>query len=234
MGARPRPLPVLLFRMISRFPSTRSARECARCTRPRRSHPPNHHVHRHGGQQPLLLRPHVPPRRVARVPFQGPGFARLRSRGDPHRIHVPARSRRAYRRLRDRPNALNHEVSAGHERHPFRTFILLPVPAPEPGCNRVEDVVGDPIEWTAIVGIARGERFTPLGYAALAALDVLYARLERWEPYADVLFRLPKVPTLLQPLVATVPLQLFACELATAKGHDVDQPRNLAKSVTVE
>ena len=41
-------------------------------------------------------------------------------------------------------------------------------------------------------------------------------------------------PTLLQPLVATVPLQVFACELAAAKGHDVDQPRNLAKSVTVE
>jgi glucosamine--fructose-6-phosphate aminotransferase (isomerizing) len=53
-------------------------------------------------------------------------------------------------------------------------------------------------------------------------------------PYADVLIRLPKVPVLLQPLVATVPLQLFACELATALGHDVDQPRNLAKSVTVE
>ena len=54
------------------------------------------------------------------------------------------------------------------------------------------------------------------------------------EPYADVLFRLPKVSTLLQPLVATVPLQMFACELATLKGYDVDQPRNLAKSVTVE
>ncbi len=54
------------------------------------------------------------------------------------------------------------------------------------------------------------------------------------EPYADVLFRLPRVPTLLQPLVATVPLQMFACELATLKGYDVDQPRNLAKSVTVE
>jgi glucosamine--fructose-6-phosphate aminotransferase (isomerizing) len=53
-------------------------------------------------------------------------------------------------------------------------------------------------------------------------------------PYADVLIKLPKVPTLLQPMVATVPLQLFACELATVKGHDVDQPRNLAKSVTVE
>jgi len=52
--------------------------------------------------------------------------------------------------------------------------------------------------------------------------------------YADVLLRLPKVPVLLQPLVAVVPLQLFACELATALGHDVDQPRNLAKSVTVE
>lgn len=53
-------------------------------------------------------------------------------------------------------------------------------------------------------------------------------------PYADVLIRLPKVPTLLQPVVAVVPLQLFACELATRMGHDVDQPRNLAKSVTVE
>ena len=53
-------------------------------------------------------------------------------------------------------------------------------------------------------------------------------------PYADDLLSLPRVPTLLQPLVATVPLQVFACEMATAKGHDVDQPRNLAKSVTVE
>ncbi len=53
-------------------------------------------------------------------------------------------------------------------------------------------------------------------------------------PFADVLIRLPQVPTLLQPLVSVIPLQLFACELATLKGHDVDQPRNLAKSVTVE
>ena len=44
----------------------------------------------------------------------------------------------------------------------------------------------------------------------------------------------PAVPTLHAALVATVPLQVFACELAAAKGHDVDQPRNLAKSVTVE
>ena len=53
-------------------------------------------------------------------------------------------------------------------------------------------------------------------------------------PYADEIVRLPRVPVLLQPLVAVVPLQLFACQLATLMGHDVDQPRNLAKSVTVE
>jgi glucosamine--fructose-6-phosphate aminotransferase (isomerizing) len=54
------------------------------------------------------------------------------------------------------------------------------------------------------------------------------------EPYADTLVTIPAVPTLLQPLVATVPLQVLACEIASAKGYDVDQPRNLAKSVTVE
>ncbi|MEU2654603.1 glutamine--fructose-6-phosphate transaminase (isomerizing) [Streptomyces sp. NPDC007325] len=53
-------------------------------------------------------------------------------------------------------------------------------------------------------------------------------------PFADHLVRIPATPTLLQPLVSTVPLQVFACELATARGNEVDQPRNLAKSVTVE
>jgi glucosamine--fructose-6-phosphate aminotransferase (isomerizing) len=53
-------------------------------------------------------------------------------------------------------------------------------------------------------------------------------------PYADDLVRVPRTPTLLAPLVTTVPLQVLACEIATARGHDVDQPRNLAKSVTVE
>jgi glutamine---fructose-6-phosphate transaminase (isomerizing) len=57
---------------------------------------------------------------------------------------------------------------------------------------------------------------------------------EAVEPYADDLIRIPPTPTLLQPLVSTVPLQVFASEMAMAKGHDVDQPRNLAKSVTVE
>ncbi|MDM7854292.1 glutamine--fructose-6-phosphate transaminase (isomerizing) [Cellulomonas alba] len=57
---------------------------------------------------------------------------------------------------------------------------------------------------------------------------------EAVRPYADEVFSVPQAPTLLAPLLAVVPLQVFACELATAKGLDVDQPRNLAKSVTVE
>jgi glucosamine--fructose-6-phosphate aminotransferase (isomerizing) len=52
--------------------------------------------------------------------------------------------------------------------------------------------------------------------------------------YADHLIYVPRTPTLLAPLVTAVPLQVLACEIAAARGHDVDQPRNLAKSVTVE
>ncbi|MGN8246944.1 glutamine--fructose-6-phosphate transaminase (isomerizing) [Cellulomonas soli] len=57
---------------------------------------------------------------------------------------------------------------------------------------------------------------------------------EAVRPFADEVFYVPQAPTLLAPLLAVVPLQIFACELASAKGLDVDQPRNLAKSVTVE
>lgn len=53
-------------------------------------------------------------------------------------------------------------------------------------------------------------------------------------PYADHLIRVPRTPTLLAPVVTTVPLQVLACEIAATRGYDVDQPRNLAKSVTVE
>ena len=53
-------------------------------------------------------------------------------------------------------------------------------------------------------------------------------------PYASEVFRIPLAGPLFEPLLAVIPLQIFAMELATAKGLDVDQPRNLAKSVTVE
>ncbi len=51
---------------------------------------------------------------------------------------------------------------------------------------------------------------------------------------AEHIIRIPVVPALFQPILATVPLQVFAYEMAVARGNDVDQPRNLAKSVTVE
>ncbi|SDN13516.1 glutamine--fructose-6-phosphate transaminase (isomerizing) [Allokutzneria albata] len=57
---------------------------------------------------------------------------------------------------------------------------------------------------------------------------------ETVRPFADHLIEVPAVPTLLQPLVSTIPLQVFAAEVAKARGYDVDKPRNLAKSVTVE
>jgi glucosamine--fructose-6-phosphate aminotransferase (isomerizing) len=53
-------------------------------------------------------------------------------------------------------------------------------------------------------------------------------------PYADFVLPIPLASTLFEPLLAVVPLQIFAMELAASKGLDVDQPRNLAKSVTVE
>ncbi|QRY54075.1 glutamine--fructose-6-phosphate transaminase (isomerizing) [Mycolicibacterium septicum] len=53
-------------------------------------------------------------------------------------------------------------------------------------------------------------------------------------PYADHLIEIPAVSTLFQPLLSTIPLQVFAAGVARARGYDVDKPRNLAKSVTVE
>src|SRR5690606_16146499 len=52
--------------------------------------------------------------------------------------------------------------------------------------------------------------------------------------HADEIFEVPDLPEPLQPLVTTVPLQLLAYHAAVLRGHDVDKPRNLAKSVTVE
>jgi glucosamine--fructose-6-phosphate aminotransferase (isomerizing) len=54
------------------------------------------------------------------------------------------------------------------------------------------------------------------------------------EKLADVTLFVPKTLPLLQATLAVIPLQAFAMELASARGLDVDQPRNLAKSVTVE
>jgi glucosamine--fructose-6-phosphate aminotransferase (isomerizing) len=96
-------------------------------------------------------------------------------------------------------------------------FVIVPSPASEHGLH---DKVVSSIQEVR----ARGARTIVI--AEEGDDDVA--------PFADEIIRVPVTPPLLAPLVTTVPLQVFACELAWAKGLDVDQPRNLAKSVTVE
>ena len=57
---------------------------------------------------------------------------------------------------------------------------------------------------------------------------------EHIKNHADHLITVPKTPEIFQPLLTVVPLQLLAYHAAVLRGHDVDKPRNLAKSVTVE
>jgi len=57
---------------------------------------------------------------------------------------------------------------------------------------------------------------------------------EKVKELADQIFWIPETPWLLSPVVTVIPLQLFAYHIASLRGLDVDQPRNLAKSVTVE
>jgi glutamine---fructose-6-phosphate transaminase (isomerizing) len=71
---------------------------------------------------------------------------------------------------------------------------------------------------------ARGARTIVVGEASDAAARRLAADF----------IEVPRVPTLLSPFVTTVPLQVLAAEIARARGYDIDKPRNLAKSVTVE
>ena len=71
---------------------------------------------------------------------------------------------------------------------------------------------------------ARGARVIAIAEAGDAAVL----------PHADEVIRIPLASPFSEPLLAVVPLHIFGMELAAAKGLDVDQPRNLAKSVTVE
>jgi glutamine---fructose-6-phosphate transaminase (isomerizing) len=93
-----------------------------------------------------------------------------------------------------------------------------------------------------IVAIATGERVYDKILSnmqeAKARDGVILAVTDREggeiEDVAAEVIRVPRVAELLQPIVNSVPLQLFAYHVAVRRGCDVDQPRNLAKSVTVE
>ena len=71
---------------------------------------------------------------------------------------------------------------------------------------------------------ARGGRIIAVAYDTDTEID----------KYADIVMRIPDIEDLLGPVAAVVPLQLLAYHVAHMAGHDIDQPRNLAKSVTVE
>ncbi len=97
-------------------------------------------------------------------------------------------------------------------------------------------------EQLPVVAIATGERVfdkvssnlqevKARGGLVIAVSDRPHAELGG---IADHLLPVPAVAELLQPVVNVVPLQLFAYYVAVRRGADVDQPRNLAKSVTVE
>ena len=65
----------------------------------------------------------------------------------------------------------------------------------------------------------------------IAVVDQVDSRLDG---LVDDIIEIPYVEDFLQPIVATIPLQLLAYHIAVMRGCDVDKPRNLAKSVTVE
>jgi glucosamine--fructose-6-phosphate aminotransferase (isomerizing) len=65
-------------------------------------------------------------------------------------------------------------------------------------------------------------------------IAIAYDDDEEIAKHADMVLRIPRADDLLGPVTAAVPLQLLAYHVALNRGHDIDQPRNLAKSVTVE
>lgn len=63
---------------------------------------------------------------------------------------------------------------------------------------------------------------------------LLFTDATSLEVVTEAMFVLPKVSLYVSPIMATIPLQLLAYHIAVLRGSDIDQPRNLAKSVTVE
>jgi glucosamine--fructose-6-phosphate aminotransferase (isomerizing) len=99
----------------------------------------------------------------------------------------------------------------------------MPVVAIAPDDHVFEKMVGNVQEAKARGGSIIA--ITTAGDARMAAV---------LDPVSDVSVEMPRTSRLLTPIVMTIPLQLLAYHIAVRRGCDVDQPRNLAKSVTVE
>ena len=99
----------------------------------------------------------------------------------------------------------------------------MPVVALAPHDHVFEKMVGNVLEVKA------------RGGSVVAITDEGHDMLERVLDHAtDFVLTLPHVPSLLTPIALVLPLQLLAYHVAVRRGCDVDQPRNLANSVTVE
>ncbi len=96
-------------------------------------------------------------------------------------------------------------------------FVIVPSP-------RIDSVIHDKVVSSIEEIRARGARV--IAIAERGDASVL--------PSADEVIPIPLAGPFFEPLLAVAPLHIFGMELADAKGLDVDQPRNLAKSVTVE
>ena len=145
---------------------------------------------------------------------------------------------------RDRAEERGQEVrGGGHRQHVGRVAGHLGIAfmthgddptAPRP---RLLDVGQHPV----VAGIPRDQSYDRMlgnieevrarGGRVIAVCHEGDAEVAR---HASHVLPVPAAADLLTPILSTIPLQLLAYHLATLRGHDVDQPRNLAKSVTVE
>jgi len=125
------------------------------------------------------------------------------------------------------------EISYLHaEGYPAGEMKHGPIALVEDGLPVVALVPGGPTHDKILSNVqeakARGGRLVAIGAPDDAALQALV------EPGRDVLLPVPSCPELWSPFLTVIPLQLIAYHVALRAGRDVDQPRNLAKSVTVE
>ena len=114
---------------------------------------------------------------------------------------------------------------AGEMKHGPIALIdeLMPVVAIAPDDHVFEKMIGNVQEAKARGGSVIA--ITSAGDERMAAV---------MDPQKDVMLPMPRTTALMTPIVMTIPLQLLAYHIAVRRGCDVDQPRNLAKSVTVE
>ena len=117
---------------------------------------------------------------------------------------------------------------------------LRPMPRRRRRASLPEQFGDLPVIGERVLLVARPSLFTRAQFTNVdqgpqhASIVIAEEADETVRPYADHLIEIPAVSMLFQPPLPTIPLQVFAASLAQAQGYDIDKPRNLTKSVTVE